>query len=196
MKKDRMSVDEYRTLHNLEPLDTELLSKKTKSKIKKLSGGTGNKVMGIGPTGERYYYDSGLEAEYAQTLIGRKMAKEIVAWYPQVMFPILANNEVPGERGVRYTADFVVLKSIEKGKEDAFEAFVNSDKSWWSGWTKESYRKEIKAEIEIHETKAAWIRTTRIDWPLRRKWFKLKYGLPVIEIIQDKKGEITIKGGK
>jgi len=99
MKQKHMSVDEYRALHNLDPLDVEILSKKTKSKIRKLSGGTGNKFLGVGPTGERYYYDSGLEAEYAQTLIARKMAGEIVAWYPQVLFQILENNEVPGERG-------------------------------------------------------------------------------------------------
>jgi len=85
---------------------------------------------------------------------------------------------------VRFTADFVVITKWLYETKELPKQFIPGE-----------YRNCAFSHTEIHETKADWIRRTRIDWPLRRKWFKLKYGLPVIEIIQGKKGEITIKGG-
>jgi len=143
---------------------------------------TARKVMGPGPDGKQHWYDSGFEASYSRQLIVMHKAGEIIAWFPHVMFMILEKDEVPGERPVRYTADFVVIHYINSTQKNAWLKRMKDvsvyDSRFFTGYN------SALAGVEIHETKSEWLRKKRIDWPLRRKWFKLKYGIPVKEIIQ------------
>jgi len=173
--QERMTADQYRATHGLDPL--------REPKKKKRS----SKTWGTGPDGKPFLFDSGFEKKWADKLIVRKLAGEIVEWYPQVVWPLLEKDEVKGERGVIYTSDFVV---VIKHKWPKRRPFVHKDY--------EPYQRFISyqvhgSEMEIHETKAEWLLKTRVDWPIRRKWFKKKYGLKVIEIIQCKGGEVKIR---
>lgn len=171
-----MTPDQYRALHGLDPIAEPVKKKKKRSA----------KTWGTGPDGKPFLFDSRFEKEWADKLIVRKLAGEIDEWYTQVVWPLLEKGEVPGERGVIYTSDFVVVIKWPGNFKPKSPIFTSTYKPFLK-------LKDHGGEIEVHETKAEWLLKTRVDWPIRRKWFKKKYGLKLVEIILCKGGEVKIR---
>jgi len=136
---------------------------------------------GVDQNGNKFWYDSALEVKQVLTLQVMKQAGEIVEWYPQVSFELLSKDAVPGERGVSYKSDFVLVRNqpsgvlspfVEKFKKKITPQYLQA----WSRWG---------GVAEVWETKAEWLRRFRADWPIRRKLFKLFYpNIKLREIIQ------------
>lgn len=84
------------------------------------------------------YYQSRREATRARDLDLMRKAGEIIAWFPQVSFPL--------EKGIRYVADFVVLlPDLSVRVEDVKSPATRKDKAYrikkklfearYPGWT-------------------------------------------------------------